>query len=92
MVVYKHSADVRTRILNAGLDMWPVTFARAIGRQIGMAHTSVLYHFGTAAALDLAIREHAVKVNRKNVVRQLIARNDSVVADLSLEERREYTL
>lgn len=83
-------SDIKTKILNVGMRFWPVVNARAIGREIGIAHTNVLYHFGDVEGLRNAIANEAVRVKNSKVIAQLIIERHSAVANMDEHERKRH--
>lgn len=64
--------QVKQNILDVGLKLWPDISARAIGRELEIAHTNVLYHFGDIDKLRDAVAVEAVRIGNSHVIAQLI--------------------
>lgn len=85
-----HGERRKTEILQAGLRLWPDVSARNIGRHIGMTHTAILYHFGSAAALRDAVAVHAVRCADARVIPALLVERHAAVAGMSIADRAAY--
>lgn len=85
-----HGKDIKARILNAGLLLWPNVSSRAIARHLNMSHSNVLYHFGNADALQLDIARHAVREGKSLIIVQLIAQNHAAIKDMGTEARQSH--
>lgn len=86
----KRGETQRTRILGAGLQLWPAASARAIGAALGMSHSNVLYHFGNADALRNAIAAHAVQCGESRVIGYLIAEKHAAIDGMPDVERMAH--
>jgi len=89
-----HGAKVKAAIIAAGLVLWrddPATLsARKIGQRVGMTHSAILYHFGSAEALRHAIAVEAVRIGDQVIVPQLITARHPAVAALTADQRAAY--
>lgn len=89
-----HGERVKASILATGLDLWrgdaSKVSARAIGQALGMTHSAVLYHFGTADALKAAIACEAVRMGDTVIVPMLIAGKHPAADALGAADRRRY--
>ncbi len=86
-----HGNRIKQRILVAGLAIkWPDVSARAIGRELHLTHSAVLYHFGTSEALASAIAKFAVDTEASKVIVQLLATNHPAIEAMETELRYKY--
>lgn len=89
-----HGERVKAAILDCGVKLWradPASVsARAIGKALDMTHGGVLYHYGTADALKLAIADEAVRIGDPVVVPMLIAAKHPAIANLPGVDRARY--
>lgn len=87
-----HSDDVKAKILNVGIELWPNVTARAIARTIepNMSHTAILYHFGSAELLALDIARYAVATGNSKIIAQLIVNQHPAVAHMAPATRRKH--
>ncbi len=86
----KHGDKIKSKILDAGIRVWPEVTARRIGRELNMTHSAVLYHFGDIKALVEAVSVHAVKVGASAVIVELIAQKHSCVVGMSQAIRQRH--
>lgn len=82
--------EIKTKILNVGMRHWPVINARAIGRDIGIAHSNVLYHFTDIETLRNAVADAAVRAGNSRVIAQLIIERHKAVASMSDQDRKRH--
>lgn len=82
--------EIKTKILNVGMRHWPVVNSRAIGRDLGIAHTNVLYHFGDIETLRNAIADEAVRVKNSRVIAQLIIEKHKAIASMNEQDRKRH--
>lgn len=85
-----HGKDVKERILNAGLILWPDVSSRSIGRYLDMSHSNILYHFGDANGLKNAIAKHAIHECKSHIIVQLIASNHPSIKDMAFDTRQSH--
>lgn len=89
-----HGSRIALQILEAGVKLWERgsehVNARAVGKEVGLSHAGVLYHFKSVDNLKQKVAEHAVANNRVNVVRQLILTNHPATLALSEDQRKSY--
>lgn len=85
----KHGEKTRKRILEAGVKLWPNPTLSNVAREIGLAHSAILYHFKTESFRD-DIAAYAVETGNSRVIIQLIAEDHPAVADLSPGERNAH--
>ncbi len=85
-----HSDEVKKRILETGVQLWPYATARAIGRELDLSHSAILYHFGSSDLLQLDVARYAVHVGNAKVIVQLLASAHPAVAEMSPRERKKY--
>lgn len=92
--VNSHGARIKAAIIATGLDLWradPATVsARRIGHKLGLTHSAILYHFGTADALKDAVAAEAVRIGDKAIVPQLITARHPAVAFLDDATKAAY--
>ena len=86
----KHSDEVKRRILETGVQLWPYATARAIGRELDLSHSAILYHFGNSELLALDVARYAVHTGNAKVILQLLANDHPAVRDMTPRERRKY--
>ena len=84
----------KRKILDTGLMVWKVNplgvNAYAIARVMGITHGAVLYHFPTS--VRDAVAEHAVEMEDRKIIAQLITANHSSICHLSVKERLDYLM
>lgn len=84
----------KAEIVQIGLQVWRETPNRVnashIASLVGITHAAVIYHWGTAAQLRMAIAEHAVKVRDPVIVPMLITSGHPAVAHMSESEKMEF--
>lgn len=90
-----HGGRVKEAILAAGIALWrdhghAAASARKIGKTVGLTHSAVLYHFGSAALLRDAIAHRAVHQQDDVIVPQLIGLRHGAVQCLSDADRQRY--
>lgn len=89
-----HGEKVKALILTCGIKLWrsdPATVsARRIGKMMDMTHSAILYHYGSADGLRMALATYAVETGDTVIVPQLIAARHPAAASLSDGERRRY--
>lgn len=78
---------IHKAILQAGLALWPNVTARGVGNMLGMTHSGVLYHCGSAAKLKDAVAAYAVQTLDPVVVPQLIVARHPAAASLPADVR-----
>ncbi len=89
MTKQSHGDKTREKILNAGLKIWPDVSLSKIGRETGLTHAAISYHFPLDQLRD-RIAEHAVEVGDSRVVVQLIAERHPAVDDMPAGERSAH--
>ena len=62
-------------------------FKRNIAAVLGCGMGTVNYHFGTMAAVRLAVVQEAVRVGNKRIMRQALAANHHATRHLNSEQR-----
>lgn len=85
-----HGDKVKSVILDTGVKMWPNVSARAIGRELSMTHSAVLYHFGDIEALKNAVATRAVELKESAIIVELIAQKHPSIADMTDAERQRH--
>lgn len=85
-----HSDDVKLRILQTGVRLWPYATARAIGRELDLSHSAILYHFGSSDLLQLDVARYAVASKDAKVIVQLLASGHPAIADMKPADKRKY--
>jgi len=85
-----HSDEVKKRILETGVQLWPYATARAIGRELDLSHSAILYHFGSSDLLQLDVARYAVAKGDSKVIVQLLASGHPAVAEMTPRERKKY--
>ncbi len=85
-----HGDKIKAAILDAGMRVWPDVSARRIGRELGLTHSAVLYHFDDSASLKEAIAVHAVEQKNSAIIVELIAQKHSSVVGLSDADRQRH--
>ena len=89
MTKQTHGDKTREKILDAGVKLWPEVSLSAIGRETGLTHAAISYHFPLEQLRD-KIAEHAVKKKTSRIIIQLIAERHPAVEDLSTGERSAH--
>lgn len=77
--------NTRTRILKAGLELWPDVTHTEIARKTGISQPNVFYHF--PKNLQDAVAEYAVQVGDSRVIVQLMGAAHPAVENLSPADR-----
>lgn len=87
----KKSAGQKTRekILNIGLNLWPDVTVTNIAEKADLTYQAVIYHY-PKEKLKNAIAEHAIEVDDKKVVAQLILANHKFVRNMTSDEKTTY--
>lgn len=85
-----HGKDIKERILEIGLTLWPHISAREIGRQMNMSHSAILYHFDDADGLRDAIAKHAVETGNSGIIVQLLAINHPATKGMETQLRDKH--
>ena len=88
-VKQSHGDKTRERILNAGVKVWPNVSLSILGRETGLTHAAISYHFPLEQLRD-RVAEHAVAIGASRVIVQLIAEKHPAVAGLSGGERSAH--
>lgn len=89
VIKIKHGDKVRMSILNAGVKLWPKVSLSAIGRETGLTHAAISYHFPLDQLRD-RVAEHAVTIGDSRVIVQLISEKHPAVDHLSPGERSAH--
>lgn len=85
-----HSDEVKERILKKGVELWPYASARAIGRELDLSHSAILYHFGNSDLLQLDVARYAVQMENSRVIVQLLATGHAAVKDMKPADKKRY--
>jgi AcrR family transcriptional regulator len=85
-----HSDQVKQQILETGVKLWPYATARAIGRELDLSHSAILYHFGSSDLLQMDVARYAVHTGNAKVIVQLLASAHPAVAGMKPSERKKY--
>lgn len=85
-----HGKEIKKSILQAGLALWPKVTARGIGRQLGMTHSNVLYHFDNADNLANAVASYAVETGESRVIVQLITAKHTAIDGMKAADRAKH--
>jgi hypothetical protein len=84
----KKGDDLRKRILEVGLKLWPNVNTCKIARKLNISHPNVSYYFGRG--LKDAVAQHAVATGNSKVIAQLILTKHKAVKQMSLADRRRH--
>jgi AcrR family transcriptional regulator len=82
--------NVKRDALDAGIRKWPHITVRSIAKEIGVAHTAVLYHFKSLDRFKNAIATYAVDTHNTAVVLQLITSDHPIAKTLTDRDRAVY--
>lgn len=84
-----HGDKTREKILNAGVKIWPEMSLSKIGRETGLTHAAISYHFPLEQLRD-RVAEHAVAIGESRVIVQLIAEKHPAVDHLTAGEKSAH--
>ncbi len=85
-----HGSNVKRKILDAAVKLWPNASARKIADDIGVTHGAVLYHFDGSTGLQNAIADHAVCFGHSKIIVHLCSINHPAVAQMDDAERQRH--
>lgn len=84
----KKGDELRKKILETGLKLWPSVSTCKIAEKIGISHPNVSYYFG--AGLKDAVAEYAVETGASRVIAQLILTKHKAVKNLTASDRKKH--
>lgn len=90
-----HGERQRALIIRTGLELWhrsgaTAVTARGIGKELGLSHAGVIYHFQGIADLLKQVKEAAIVQGDTRIIPQLITSGDPAVAHFTDEQRRAW--
>ena len=85
-----HSDEIKLRILQTGLQLWPYATARAIGRELNLSHSAILYHFGNSDLLQQDVARYAIATQNSKVIVQLLATGHPAIKDMKPADKKRY--
>ena len=89
VVKQSHGDKTREKILKAGLKIWPNVTLSNIGRETGLTHAAISYHFPLEELRD-RVAQYAVIMGESRVIVQLIAQNHPAVAHMTAGEKSAH--
>jgi predicted transcriptional regulator len=84
----KKGDELRKKILDVGLKVWPNVKTCEIARKLGISHPNVSYYF--RRGLKDAVAQHAVETGHSQVIAQLILTKHKAIRNMPLTERRKH--
>jgi len=84
----KKGDELKQRILDVGVKMWPNVNTCKIAKKLGIHHPNVYYYFGKG--LKDSVAEYAVQSGNSKVIAQLILTNHKAVKDMAEKDRRKH--
>jgi predicted transcriptional regulator len=84
----KKGDDLRKKILDVGLKLWPHVKTCEIANRLGISHPNVSYYFGRS--LKDAVAQHAVETGTSQVIAQLILTKHKAVKNMTDSDRRKH--
>jgi AcrR family transcriptional regulator len=89
-----HGDATRNRILKTGAKLWrsdPASVsARQIGKQLGLTHSAILYHYGSIDRLKEEIAQYAIATGDAKIIAHLIVTGNALVKDMAPETRADW--